>query len=234
MIFAVLLLSACAAAPTAVPTPTPAPVWIRLAFSSSLGSLAAEFAACVPEGAGLAVQTVDGWAFREEDADIRLIWGDLEQVDGYGAELGSEELVVVVHPQNPIAAFDLEDLRLVYSGELQDWDLLGQAAQPLQPYALPAGSAAWQLFEEAVLGEPFSLGREVVIAPSPELARAAVAGNSGSLGILPRRYLDETVRAVPISDVDQGALVRPILAISPAEPQDAPRAWLACLQERVK
>jgi hypothetical protein len=64
--------------------------------------------------------------------------------------------------------------------------------------------------------------------------REAVAADSGALGILPRRWVDDTVRTVPLADLPQGALIRPILALSAAEPQGALRAWVACLQERVE
>jgi hypothetical protein len=230
----VFLLTACGSATVVPPTVTPVPVWIKLQFSPSLDSLRADFNTCLPPDTGLAVQEAPGLAFPVDEADVHLVWASPEQIEGFASELGSEELVVIVHPQNEIPEMDLEDLRLVYSGELTDWDFLGQSPLPLRAYLLPEGSDSRQLFTEVVLEPRLVLGRAVAIAPSPESMREAVAADSGALGILPRRWVDDTVRTVPLADLPQGALIRPILALSADEPQGALRAWVACLQERVE
>lgn len=232
---AILLLSACTN-PTATPTPTPTtePVWLKVQYPASLGNLSADFTACVPDGVGLVVQEGAGMAFEEVEADLVLGWAAPESVMGYAAELGSEELVVIVHPENKISSLDVEDLRLVYAGQLTDWDFLGQSPLALQAWAPLATSDMWALFAEAALGPDLPLGRIVGTAPSPLAMREAVAADPGALGVLPRRWTDSSVRIVPISDLLGGALSRPILAFSASEPQGPSRAWLACLQVRLE
>ena len=229
----ILLLSACAA-PTATPEPTTEPVWLKVQYPASLGSLSADFTACVPDGVGLVVQEGAGMAFDEAEADLVLAWAAPESVLGYAAELGSEELVVIVHPENKIPSLDMEDLRLVFAGRLADWDLLGQAPLPLQAWAPTSSSDLWALFTEAALGADLALGRAIGTAPSPQAMREAVAADPGALGVLPRRWVDSSVRIVPISDLPGGALTRPILAFSASEPQGPARAWLSCLQGRLE
>ncbi len=230
---AILLLSACAA-PTATPEPTTEPVWLKVQYPASLGNLSADFTACVPDGVGLVVQEGTGMAFDEAEADLVLAWAAPESVLGYAAELGSEELVGIVHPENKIPSLDIEDLRLIYGGHLVDWDFLGQSPLALQAWVPLASSDMRALLVEAALGSDLALGRAIGTAPSPQAMRETVAADPGALGMLPRRWVDSTVRVVPISDLPGGALVRPILAFSASEPQGAARAWLACLQERLK
>lgn len=230
---AILLLSACTN-PTATPTPTTEPVWLKVQYPASLGNLSADFTACVPDGVGLVVQEGAGMAFDEAEADLVLGWAAPESVLGYAAELGNEELVAIVHPENKIASLDIEDLRLIYSGHLTDWGLLGQSPLALQAWAPLASSDMRALFAEAVLGPDLASGRAIGTAPSPQAMRETVAADPGALGLLPRRWVDSTVRIVPISDLPGGALTRPILALSASEPQGPARAWLACLQERLK
>ncbi len=229
----ILLLSACAAPPP-TSTPTPAPVWLKVQYPASLGNLSADFTACVPDGVGLVVQEGAGMAFDEAEADLALAWAAPESILGYAAELGSEELVVIVHPENKIPSLDIEDLRLIYGGHLADWDFLGQSPLALQAWAPLASSDMRALFVEAVLSPDLALGRAIGIAPSPLAMREAVAADPGALGVLPRRWVDSSVRIVPISDLPGGALTRPILAFSASEPQGPARAWLACLQERLE
>ncbi|MBN1372538.1 MAG: hypothetical protein JW987_11425 [Anaerolineaceae bacterium] len=230
---AILVLSACTN-PTATPTPTTEPVWLKVQYPASLGNLSADFTACVPDGVGLVVQEGAGMAFDEEEADLVLGWAAPESVLGYAAELGSEELVVIVHSENKIPSLDIEDLRLVYAGQLTDWDFLGQSPLALQAWAPLATSDMWALFAEAALGPDLTLGRVVGTATSPQAMREAVAADTGALGVLPRRWVDSSVRIVPINDLPVGSLVRPILAFSASEPQGPARAWLACLQGRLE
>ncbi len=230
---ALLTLSACVA-PTSTPAPTSEPVWLKVQYPASLGSLSADFNACVPEGVGLVVQEGSGLAFADTEADLLLGWAAPESILGYAAQLGSEEMVVVVHPDNPIGSLDGEDLRLIYSGQLTDWDFLGQAPLALQAWALPPASEAWALFVEGVFDATTTLGRGIGVAPSPRTLREAVAADPGAIGVLPRRWVDSSVRIVPISDLPEGALAHPILAFSASEPLGPARAWLACLQERLE
>ena len=72
-----------------------------------------------------------------------------------------------------------------------------------------------------------------LLAPAPAEMRAAIAADPASIGLLPGRFLDSSVRRLEIDDLDPDALRAPLLAFTPGEPQGPLRAWLFCLQERL-
>ncbi len=232
-LLAAALLSACAPA-SLPPAPTlPATQWLRVQVSPSLTLFNDLFSTCTPAGVGLAIQQISGTAFAADQVDLSLRWGAGPQLDGYAAEIGEEELVAVTYPDNPVQTLDLPALRTAFAGGLpaMDWDYLGQAPQSLNLYAYPSSSDIQAILAAQLLPQGQALPREVIVAPGPAEVRDAVAADAGALGFLPRRWVDERVKMIAISDLPAGAWSRPILAISAVEPQGAARQWLLCVQQ---
>src|SRR5512140_1804866 len=101
----VSILAACAQIP---PAPSLPPTqWLRVQISPSLAFFNDLYSTCTPSGTGLAVQQVSGSAFDANQVDITLRWGALTGPSGYAAQIGKEELVLVVHPDNPVQSLSL-------------------------------------------------------------------------------------------------------------------------------
>lgn len=184
-----------------------------------------ELAGCVPAGSALA------YLDTPDQAAARLVWGGAVP-DGWSAfELGTEKLAVIVNPANPAQSISSAGLTLVFSGEILDWDYLGQAPGPLTAWSLPAAdeSASVALAGGIVLAS----GDQLRLAPAPAELRAAVAADPSAIGLLPARFLDDSVRELVIDGLDPAALSAPLLALTPQEPQGALRAWLGCLQAKL-
>ena len=229
----ILLVFMPACAPALTPTPAPPTEWLRVQISPALSIFNSVVTTCTPDGVGLAIQQASGTAFTDEQADITLSWGFPSGSDGYAAELSQEEMVLVVHPANPVQSLTLSSLQAVYTGDLPgwDWDFLGQPALPLTAYLYPENSDLQAVLGQSLFTQGQSPAREVVIAPGPAEMRAAVAVDPGAAGFLPRRWVDASVKVIPVDDFPEGAWTRPILAISTLEPQGAARDWLLCVQE---
>lgn len=226
-----VILSACATALT--PTPALPTEWLRVQISPALSVFDSVYNSCTPQGIGLAIQQAEGTAFTSEQADLTLSWGFPPDTAGYAAELSQEELVLVVNPENPVQSLAISSLQAVYTGDLPgwDWDFLGQSTIPLTAYLYPEKSDLQVVLDASIFTKGQSPAREVVIAPGPAELRAAVAADPGALGFLPRRWVDASVKVVPVDDLPGGEWTRPLLAISRFEPQGAAREWLLCVQE---
>jgi DNA-binding transcriptional LysR family regulator len=229
-----IILSACA--PALTPTPALPTEWLRVQVSPALSVFDTVYTACTPQGIGLAIQQADGTAFTGEQADLTLSWGFPSDTAGYAAELSQEELVLVVNPENPVQSLAISSLQAGYTGDLPgwDWDFLGQSAIPLTAYLFPENSDLQLVLGPSLFTQGQSPAREVVIAPGPAELRAAVAADAGAVGFLPRRWVDASVKVVPVNGLPGGEWTRPILAISRFEPQGAAREWLLCVQDGVQ
>ncbi len=101
----------------------------------------------------------------------------------------------------------------------------------IQPWVDLSSADPQAIFEAGLLNGQKASTRVAYTAPGPAAMREAVAGSPAAIGFLPHRWLDATVKALPVSGLDPAALRRPILAWSQAEPQGMPRTWLLCLQD---
>ena len=65
--------------------------------------------------------------------------------------IGLDGLAVIVHPDNPVAVLDLEQLAQVFAGSITDWQELGGPSGPIHLYARDGNSGTWETFRDLVL-----------------------------------------------------------------------------------
>lgn len=214
-------LGACSSLAVRAPEPTPA--WIPVFYSQGWQPLLPTLAECTPSGSALAYQDTP------EQAVAVLAWGGTPPEGWSAFQLGEESLEVIVHPRSTARSISSTGLRLVYTDEIRDWDFLGQAPGPIAAWGFPSSAEAAQIARSAGV----TISSASLLVPAPAEMRAAVAADPTSIGLLPGRYLDSSVRRLEINDLDPKALQAPLLAFTPGEPQGSLRAWLFCLQERL-
>lgn len=189
---------------------------------------------------GLVINEIPTPPLDKDPGQMSLRWGAPANLPGYAAVLGNEELALIVHPGNPLAALTRAQLRAVFNGSARDWDDLPDcqgcagsnlAGKEIHAWAYSPGEDIQQIFESAVgLRVPAAAAG---LAPHPLAVRQAVAEDVQAVGFIPARLADGSVKIVPLQDLPAGMLTRPILAIAPAEPRGLVRDWLGCVQEKL-
>jgi hypothetical protein len=219
-------LGACSP-PLPSPSPVPSPQPLRVRIDPALEPLRPLVANCIPPGLAL-YYTRPG-----QPTDLSLTWGKPSGPDEAAFVLGSEELVLVVHPSNSLASLSSSVIQQIYGGKFDNWDPLGGNHVPLNAWSYPGGDPL-QVFIADSLLQNAPIGPQIHISPEPGELRAAVAADPGGLGFLPRRWLDGSVREMPIADVTPATLIRPLLAAAANQPQGGVKDFLLCLQESLK
>ncbi len=231
---AVLFLSAChPQIVTLTPPPTPE-TWL-VEYTPALRWLGPIFQTCAAglPGAALVVNERPASQLGRGPADFSFQWGDRAASTGFTAVIATDDLVVVVNPANPLNGLTPDDVAGLFEGKITGWGQLrgtdcatcGSAFEgTVQAYVLAPGedvrtAAAW-----------IPSGPAALLAPGPAEVRAAVAKERFALGYLPARWLDASVRAVPVQPTIAAQTAIPVLVFAPDEPQGARRAWLACVQ----
>lgn len=168
----------------------------------------ADVYACAPEGVVLRLVVSPA----EADLTIRLGEPDLWLAPLY--QIGSEDLLVVAHPQSLWPDLTLEQTRALFAGA-------GASGAEVWVYA--EAEDGQMAFEQAVMaGRPVtSLAR---LAVEPQHMSERLSNTPNAIGFLPRRWMTGSLRTLfVVPDV-------PVLALVESEPQGALRALLACLQ----
>lgn len=139
-------------------------------------------------------------------------------------QIGSEEIVTVVNPQNQIGDLAAENVRSIFSGRITRWDELGGKKAPVQVWVFASGEDLQQVFDAQVMGR-MPVTSHARLAASPQEMINAIAADSNAIGILTRRWMESNVREVFTS-----ASV-PVLALTSSEPQGTIQALISCLQK---
>ena len=136
--------------------------------------------------------------------------------------IGYDGVAIIVHPDNPVRALDLSQLRALFSGQVASWSALGGADRAVQLFGRPQGAGTRALFEAMVFQRPDTGaeandgdGAAASFAPGvrePASNReliAAVAADPGAVAYLSTSWLRPEVVAVALSEEPGGDAVEP-------------------------
>ena len=231
-----LVISQAIASCQAVTPPVivPTPQFWRVQYTPALGWMAPEFNLCIRQQPGYALVVFEKPASSLDitQAEITLRLGAASGESGYPAELGSDDLVFVVNPQNPLQELTGNQVRDIFSGSSRAWSKYSKGdANPIQVWTYPQGNEIRQYFEDSL--SPILLNQIAHLAPDPAAMQQAVAADPSAIGYLPAHWVDSSVRQLSIPDLSAPSLRLPILAITQTEPQGAQKEWLLCLQHSI-
>lgn len=205
-------------------------------ITSSINWMRSHMSNCMvnyPEVDLLVIESLPADLHRQTDA-IQLRWGAPDSFDGYAAILGIEELLVVVHPDNPLENLTRAELQAIYTGKTIHWENLtaGGFEGAIQVWTYTSDEDIQTIFNR-VIGTS-KITSMAYIAPDSKAMMQAVAANTNAIGFIPGYWKNPTIRAVFITDIDDQVRLNPILAILNSEPHGSKKDWLLCIQESIQ
>ena len=109
--------------------------------------------------------------------------GDLGEI-GHGHALGTDALVLAVHPANPLRALGLDDVERVLSGRVTDWVDLGGRPGPITLYLREAGSGPREMLADLVLdSRGLTLLEGVEVRDSADALAEAIGADPSGLAV---------------------------------------------------
>ncbi len=218
LILACFLLPSCNSA-----TPTAAAKPITIQYTAAAAPWLANIHDCAGANVIAAEQRAADF-LDPQSADLAIRIGQPANLASPAYQIGSEELLVIVNPQNPVNTLTAEQVRGLFTGQALNWQELNGSNTQVQVWVFAAGEDIQQIFEQTALGSS-PVTSTARLAPGPDEMAQAIADDVNAVGILTRRW-----KAGNVSDVYTVAAV-PVLALTPAEPQGAVQELLACLQK---
>jgi DNA-binding transcriptional LysR family regulator len=150
--------------------------------------------------------------------------------------LAYDSLVVIVHPDNPVANFTLTELRDIFQGRTFEWTPFGGSGEVI-PVSREANAIARQLFEERVMAGR-AVTQNAVLKASAEDVVNYVAKTPGAIGYVPISRVSDKVKVVSLEGVmptpttaanGQYVLSSPLYLVARAEPQGDLREFVGWL-----
>jgi hypothetical protein len=205
------LLASCA--PTA---PAVTPHLLNIYVTSAAYPRVSQLYACAPST--LVVAQSD-----PASAELTLRLGEPTPLLTPAFQVGTEDVLVVNHPQAGVGPLTLEQVQGLFSGRITNWKNVGGNDVPVQVWTFSSGEDIWQIFDRLVMkGQPVtSLAR---LAVSAQAMSDGVGGTPGSVGYLPRRWKAGNTREA------LNAATIPVLAMTRTQPEGPEKELIACLQ----
>jgi phosphate transport system substrate-binding protein len=122
-----------------------------------------------------------------------------------GTTIAYDGIALLVNPNNTVKNISLEDVKKIYTGEITNWKDLGGEDAPIVVVSREEGSGTRDAFQEIVGYESEELTKDASISDGSGAVKTTVAGNKNAIGFASFEYIDDTVSALSVNDVEPTA-----------------------------
>lgn len=161
--------------------------------------------------------------------DLAIDFANRHGTVGFAAQIGSEEILVIVNLDNPVSVMNREQLADIYRGRITRWLEVAGDSLPVQVWNYPSGDGVDEIFSAALLGSD-QVTSLAYLAPDPRAMLESVSSDPAAIGYLPRAWLTDQVKSVEIEPQPNDLQNQAIIANAEKEPQGLIRDFLICLQ----
>ena len=218
IILACLLLDSCTS-----PTPTISLELITVQYTGAAVPWLASMYECAGTNLVSAEQrTADFLDLQSVDLAIRI--GQPNDLTFPAYQIGEEEILLIVNPQNKVTDLTTEQARGLFTGQILDWQEVNGSRESVQVWVYSPGEDVQQIFEQILLGGS-PVTSTARLATGPDEMIQAVASDVNAVGILTRHWKMDNVTGI------YSVATVPVLALTASEPQGIVQEMLACLQK---
>ena len=150
-------------------------------------------------------------AVRADEVRAAAAIGPLYE-EGQAHVLALDGLAVIVHPQNPVAALSVAEVRDVFAGRIRDWSRLGGAPGLIALHARDDRSGTYDTFRALVMGDA-PLSASAARYESTDALSAEVAADPRAIGFVGLAGVGRT-RALPLSERETRPMAPTPLAVA--------------------
>lgn len=109
-----------------------------------------------------------------------------------------DALAIIVHPSNPVTGLTHEQLREIFSGQIDNWKQVGGEDMPISIYSRELNSGTHDFFQSHVLdGKDFTAS--ALILPATGAIVQSVSQQKNAIGYIGLGYLEKTIKPLLIS-----------------------------------
>jgi phosphate transport system substrate-binding protein len=146
----------------------------------------------------------------------------LEEKDLIEIVIARDGLAVIVHPQNPVGAITLEQVKGVFDGDIRNWKELGGPDKGITVVTREEGSGTRGAFQELIMKKE-RIFKSAIVEDSNGTVREIITGDPASIGYISLGLVNDKVKSLKIDGVEANdnniinnsyKLVRPFLFVS--------------------
>lgn len=120
-------------------------------------------------------------------------------------EVAYDGIALITNKANTIKSLSLEQIKGIYTGKIKNWKEIGGKDTPIVVVSREDGSGTRDAFQEKVGYKSDELTTEAQIADGSGNIKSLVSNNENSIGFISFEYLDDTINAMQVDNVDPTA-----------------------------
>lgn len=157
-------------------------------------------------------------------------------IDPVGTVVAKDGIAIVIHPSNPLKEPSLEQLKAIYTGEINKWSELSKKGKPkpIVVVSRDVASGTFEVFKELVLKGGKTREDALMLASNKAVA-TTVATTPDAIGYIGLGYLSPDVKAVNIEGVaptnetvvsGEYQIARPLFMYTNGEPSGLAKSFI--------
>jgi phosphate transport system substrate-binding protein len=155
-------------------------------------------------------------------------------IDPYANVVARDGLAIVVHPDVPIDVISIEDLKKIFTGEIENWKDIGGPSKAIVAISRDYSSGTFEVFKELVL-EGAKVSDGALMLASNKAVATTVSTTPYSIGYIGLGYLSDKVKALKVNGVDateetvkkgEYKLARPLFMYTNGEPKGVIKTFM--------
>jgi phosphate transport system substrate-binding protein len=198
-----LALASCRAS-VADPTLTPQTVNVRILVTTSTAPLLRDLVEAYSSvGTVIALDSVEvEWQTAYQrvlagQAPFALTTYLAPETGLWAAPIGQDGIAIIVHPDNPVPALSVEELRRIFQGRATSWAEWGGPDAPVTVISRERGADSRLAFDELVMNGAATTPAAQLALSSARMVEL-VASDPLAIGYVSMAFVDRRVRAVPV------------------------------------
>ncbi|MBF0543993.1 MAG: phosphate ABC transporter substrate-binding protein [Candidatus Riflebacteria bacterium] len=114
-------------------------------------------------------------------------------------------IALIVHPANPVKNLSIEQIAGIYLGKMTNWKELGGPDEKIVVISRDTNSGTYEAFEELALKKE-KMTDSVEYVGSNGAVRQRVQSTIGAIGYVGLGFIDKTVKAVSVAEIEPNRL----------------------------
>jgi phosphate transport system substrate-binding protein len=117
-----------------------------------------------------------------------------------GTIIALDGIAVIVNKQNPISEIDINTLKDIYTGKINNWKIIGGLDRPIVVISRDMASGTFEVFKSKVLKGEKTFQNSLMLVSNKEIA-GTVAQTPGAIGYVGIGFLTDEIKALKIDKI---------------------------------
>jgi len=220
LILLAFAVAGCAPAQEISPTTTPSVVQIDI--TPAAWSVHPAVAACDAALPDILVEVEERFATQTK-GDLLIRLGAPGDSPNFLAQIASDDLVVILHPENKAASLTPTEIQEIFTGQVTNWSDYNGSDAPVRVWVPLSADETRVEFDSQIL-QGLPVVSDARLAPDPQAMQQAISADPNAIGFLPNSWQPTGFQSILLG------LRMPVLVAASQIPEGPAAELVACLQ----